>query len=239
MPRAAAVATERFNGFPDGGIDFFLQLEAEQSRTWFKAHQAEFERLWKRPLELFVAELQQRLADAFRGLDDVTPHFFRIQRDTRFARDKSPYKTYVAADLPIRPVPPDHQHEYGHGVPGLYCSFGLESDYIGLGSWHLGPEVLGKYRAAVDHARDGPRLHKIVDDLTARGFSLSSMESLKRTPPPYTQDHPRADLLKRKGLAAGIQIPEGLLQSRDLLDWSDLHLRMAQPLVAWLDKFLS
>ena len=65
------------------------------------------------------------------------------------------------------------------------------------------------------------------------------MESLKRTPPPYAQDHPRAELLKRKGLAAGIQIPEGLLQSRDLLDWSDQHLRMAQPLVAWLDNYLS
>jgi len=238
MARAAAVATDRFNGFPEGGIDFFLQLEAEQSRTWFKAHQDDFERFWKRPLELFVTELQARLEDAYPGLDEVTPHYFRIQRDTRFARDKSPYKTYVAADLPIRPAPHDPE-QYGHGVPGLYCSFGLESDYIGVGSWHLSPEKLGQYRVAVDHAKDGPRLQKLVDDLTAHGFNLSSMESLKRTPPPYPQDHPRAELLKRKGLAAGIQIPDGLLQSRDLLDWTDQHLRLAQPLVAWLDKHLS
>src|SRR5262245_59435691 len=114
MARAAPVATQRFNGFPEGGIDFFLQLEAEQSRAWFKAHQDEFERLWKHPLELFVAELQERLAKTYPGLDDVTPHFFRIQRDTRFAKDKSPYKTYVAADLPIRPAPHDPE-QYGHG----------------------------------------------------------------------------------------------------------------------------
>src|SRR5262245_31027726 len=138
MPQAA-VAQERFTGFPEGGIDFFLELQAEQSRTWFKAHQSDFERLWRRPLELFVTELQARLADAFPGLDEVTPHFFRIQRDTRFARDKSPYKTYVAADLPIRPVD-TAAHEHGHGVPGLYVSFGLESDFVGVGSWHLDPD---------------------------------------------------------------------------------------------------
>jgi uncharacterized protein (TIGR02453 family) len=236
MPNAA-VATEHFSGFPEGGIDFFLELQAEQSRTWFKAHQADFERLWKRPLELFVTELQARLGKTFPGLDDVTPHFFRIQRDTRFGHDKSPYKTYVAADLPIRPVAHEH-HEHGHGVPGLYVSFGLEADYIGVGSWHLSPEKVIEYRAAVDHARYGREVQKIVDDLTARGFGLESMESLKRTPPPYPQDHPRADLLKRKGLATTLQIPDDLLQSAELLDWTDEHMRLTKPLVTWLDRHL-
>jgi hypothetical protein len=64
------------------------------------------------------------------------------------------------------------------------------------------------------------------------------MESLKRTPPPYPQNHPRAELLKRKGLAAGIQIPDGVQQSAELLDWSEEHLRMARPLVEWLDRHL-
>jgi len=237
MPKAA-VAQERFTGFPEGGIEFFLQLQAEQSRTWFKAHQADFDRLWKRPLELFVTELQTRLSKTFPGLDDVTPHFFRIQRDTRFARDKSPYKTQVTADLRIRPTPHE-QHEYGHGVPGLYVSFGLEADYIGVGSWHMSPEKLIQYRVAVDHARYGRELQKIVDDLAARGFGLDSMESLKRAPAPYPQDHPRADLLKRKGLATGIQIPDELLQSAELLDWTEEHMRLTKPLVTWLDRHVA
>jgi len=237
MPQAA-VAQERFSGFPEGGIDFFLELQAEQSRTWFKAHQTDFERLWKRPLELFATELQARLADAFPGLDEVTPHFFRIQRDTRFARDKSPYKTYVAADLPIRPTETSAR-EHGHGVPGLWMSFGLEADYIGVGSWHLDPDRVNQYRAAVAHTRFGPQLQRIVDDLTARGFGLESMESLKRTPAPYPQDHPRAELLKRKGLAAGIQIPDGVPQSVELLDWADEHMRLTKPLVQWLDKHVA
>jgi uncharacterized protein (TIGR02453 family) len=234
MPKAA-VASEHFSGFPDGGIEFFLELQAEQSRTWFKAHQSEFERLWKRPLELFVTELQERLVDAFPQLDEVTPHFFRIQRDTRFARDRSPYKTYVAANLPIRPVPRDHEH----AVPGLYVSFGLEADYLGVGSWHMSPEVLDRYRVAVDDKRHGAALQALVDDLTGRGFELGSMESLKRTPPPYAQDHPRADLLKRKGLAVGIHVPEGLQQSAELLNWSVEHARLTRPLLEWLDRQLA
>ncbi|HEY3059983.1 MAG TPA: TIGR02453 family protein [Chloroflexota bacterium] len=240
MPKAA-VATEGFAGFPDGGIEFFLELQAEQSRTWFKAHQSEFERLWKRPLELFVTELQTRLSSAFPGLTEVEPHFMRIQRDTRFARDKTPYKTFVAASMSVRPGPPERMrdHEHGHAVPGLFVSFGLENDYIGVGSWHMSPEVLARYRTAVDHARYGKQLQGMIDDLGKRDFRIDSMETLKRTPAPYPQDHPRAALLKRKGLAVGLQIPDGLTQSKELLDWSEEHFRLTQPLVAWLDRHLA
>jgi uncharacterized protein (TIGR02453 family) len=98
-----ASRVERFSGFPDEAIQFFLELQAEQSRTWFKAHQADYLRLCRRPLELLMSELQQRLVGAYPGVADVEPHYFRIQRDTRFAKDKVPYKTNVAADLPIRP----------------------------------------------------------------------------------------------------------------------------------------
>src|SRR4051794_8672482 len=66
MPRAAAATpVERFDGFSDEAIQFFLELQAEQSRTWFKAHQDDFLRLCRRPLELFVTELCERLRPAF------------------------------------------------------------------------------------------------------------------------------------------------------------------------------
>ena len=74
MATAAATSTERFSGFPEGGVEFFLELQTEQSRTWFKAHQDDFERLWKRPLELFVYELRTRLSDDYPQLADSTPH---------------------------------------------------------------------------------------------------------------------------------------------------------------------
>src|SRR4051794_6981631 len=95
---AAEPQPERFGGFDDDAIKFLLDLQAEQSRTWFKAHQDDFVRLLRRPMELFVADLQRELTDVYPRIGSVEPHIFRIQRDTRFAKDKSPYKTNIAAN---------------------------------------------------------------------------------------------------------------------------------------------
>jgi uncharacterized protein (TIGR02453 family) len=236
MATATTIASERFSGFPEGGVEFFLELQAEQSRTWFKAHQADFERLWKRPLELFVAEIRVRLADAYPAITEGQPHFMRIQRDIRFSRDKSPYKTFVAASVPLRPVVGEADDM--HGAPGMYFSFGLEADYIGVGSWHMSTEVLQRYRQAVAEDRTGAPLQKSIDGLRERGYGIEAMERTKRVPPPYPQDHPRADLLKHKGLAIGAQVPEGLTQSPELLDWSESQLRLCKPVVDWLDHIL-
>ena len=212
-------------------MQFLLQLQAEQDRAWFKAHQADFQRLCRRPLELFVYALRTRLLDVYPGLTEVEPHFFRIHRDTRFSRDKSPYKTNVSAHLPIRAE--------GEVVPSLYVSFGLDEEEIACGCWHLSPEVLSRYRAALDHAALGPEAQATVDDLTAAGFRVISMEALKRVPPPFRQDHPRAELLKHKGLAVSICPPEGLAERPELLDWAEQRLRAAAPLNDWLLRALS
>jgi hypothetical protein len=81
-------------------------------------------------------------------------------------------------------------------------------------------------------------LQKIVSKLQREGWSLGSMEALKRVPPPYAQDHPRGELLKRKGLAASIQPPEGTSATRALVDWAEARLREAGPMINWLDRNL-
>jgi uncharacterized protein (TIGR02453 family) len=227
---------ERFAGFPDAGVQFLLELQAEQNRAWFKAHQADFIRLCRRPLELFVYELKERLLDVYPGLEDVDPHIFRIQRDTRFARDKSPYKTDVSAYLPTHAAP-DNADPHGH-VPGIYVSFGLDEELIAMGCWHLPPELLTRYRAAVDHPKSGKEVQTIVDTLQTEGFGLSAMETLKRVPPPYAKDHPRAELLKHKGLAVHAILPDRLASTPGLLDWAAERLRHAAPLANWLDRVL-
>ncbi len=233
---AEATRVERFNGFPDEAIQFLLELQAEQSRTWFKAHQDDFWRVCRRPLELFVAELCERLADVYPGLVDAEPHFFRIQRDTRFSKNKEPYKTNIAADVPIRPRLEDEQE---HGVPGVYVSFGLEGEYVGIGVWHMSSGVLQRYRGLLDHPRQGAQFQRLVDGLLARGCQVAAMEKLKRVPPPFAQDHPRAELLKHKGLAVMAQPKPNLSGSRLLVDWAEAELRAAAPLVHLLDTALS
>jgi uncharacterized protein (TIGR02453 family) len=233
----AAVATgvERFEGFSDEAVQFFLELQAEQSRTWFKAHQADFARLWKRPLELFVAELCERLVDVYPGILDAEPHFLRIQRDTRFSKDKTPYKTFVAASVGIRAADGDE----AHSQPGMYVSSGLDGEYVAIGSWHMTPAILQRYRALLDDARQGTEIQAMVDGLVANGFRLEAMEKLKRVPPPFGQDHPRGELLRHKGLAVVAHPAEDIGTSRALLEWAEARLRSAAPLMHRLDKSLS
>jgi uncharacterized protein (TIGR02453 family) len=227
--------SQRFAGFPDEAIQFFLELQAEQSRTWFKAHQAEFVEYCRRPLELLVYELQDRLADVYPHIKTVEPHFFRIQRDTRFAKDKAPYKNNVAADLPIRVR---GEGDDQHTTPGLYLSFGLDGEFVAIGSWHMPPEVLSRYRAQLDDRRLGNQLKSAVDKLLADGWQLASMETLKRVPPPYPQDHPCGELLKHKGLALSVQPTEGISATPAFADWIEAKLRDASGVVRWLERNL-
>jgi hypothetical protein len=91
----------------------------------------------------------------------------------------------------------------------------------------------------VDDPRQGPQIQRLVDELLAHGCELHAMEKLKRVPPPFGQDHPRAELLKHKGLALGAQPPENSTSSRQLLDWTEATLRATAPLVHRLDKRLN
>jgi uncharacterized protein (TIGR02453 family) len=235
MP-AVATQVERFEGFSDEAIQFFLELQAEQSRTWFKAHQDDFTRLCRRPLELFIEELRDRLVPVYAGIVDAEPHYFRIQRDTRFAKDKTPYKTNIAADMAIRARGED---ENEHGIPGLFFSWGLDGEYLGIGAWHMSPAVLARYRGVLDAFQSGAEIQRLVDELQAQGFSVEAMEKLKRVPPPYSQDHPRAELLKHKGFAVMAQPTENVSSSRLLLDWAEAQLRAAAPLMHVIDKALT
>lgn len=230
-----AQRTDKFQGFTDDAIQFLLELQAEQSREWFRVHQDDYVRLCRRPLELLVAELQERLARVYPHIVEVEPHIFRIQRDTRFSKDKSPYKTNLAANIAIRPPSGDEDQ---HTTPGMYFSFGLDGEYVGIGAWHMEPPVLLRYRAQVDDPRAGAQLNTIVTKLQHGGWNLSSMEALKRVPAPYPQDHPRAELLKRKGLAASIQPPAGVSASPELVDWAEARLREAAPMLNWLQRHL-
>lgn len=226
---------ERFSGFPDEAIQFLLELQAEQSRTWFKAHQDDYVRFCRTPLELLVAELQERLSDVYPYISMVEPHIFRIQRDTRFAKDKAPYKTNLAASIPLRPAETDDDR---HTRPGIYLSYGLDGEWVALGAWHMHADDLAVYRELLAKPRVGTQLMNIVNRLLEDGWQLGSMEALKRVPQPYPQDHPCAELLKRKGVAVSIQPAEGVSATPTYADWAEARLRQAAPMIRWLDRHL-
>ncbi|HUZ78479.1 MAG TPA: DUF2461 domain-containing protein [Chloroflexota bacterium] len=231
-PTPALVPTQvRFQGFPAGGFDFLLELQAHQSREWFKSSKERYQELWVRPLEALLEDMAARLVGDFPEVLAGRRHVFRIQRDTRFSADKSPYKTNVAAHIQVRP---SLGAEWA--VPGFYVHFGLENNFIGGGSWDVGKELLPRFRAAIADERQGGELAAIVSQLTPRGIELASHERLKRVPAPYPQDHPRAELLKLKGLSAGTQdVPEELMGQPAFVDWLFEQLHHISPLIHWLE----
>ena len=231
---SAPALAGQFTGFPPGGFNFLLELQAKQSREWFKTNKQRYEELWVRPMEALLADLPGRLSDVFPEMPQAHRHLFRIYRDTRFSADKSPFKTHVAGHVSIRP------HEHGTWfVPSLYVHFGLDESVVALGSWELDKERLQLFRQAVDDERKGGELSKLLKTAEKSGFNAHSHEGLKRVPPPYPQDHPRADLLKLKGLAVSlVDLPEELMPSTELLDWLADRLHQAAPVALWMDKHL-
>lgn len=216
-----------FLGFPD--TQAFLQdLRANNERAWFQANKARYERAYKAPAEAFVAELRPRLE----ALAEVAlgGKLFRIHRDVRFSKDKSPYNAHLHIGF---------QHQRAGGEPrrrgGFY--FGLDPDKLtlGVGAFDFGPADLDRYRKAVADDGWGGDLEALLAGLDARLYEAE----LKRVPAPYPADHPRADLLKHKGLSAWRDVDDpALVASPGLVDAVMTHFEALDPLNVWLTDVL-
>lgn len=186
-----------FQGFPDEGLVFYEGLEADNSRTYWTRHKAEYETHVRAPLQALLDEL----APAF-GAAKI----FRPYRDVRFSHDKTPYKTHQGAV-----VNPD-----GRGAGGWYVQISADGLHVSGGCWRLESDQIERYRRAVADPVQGPRLQSEVARLVRGGFTIEG-ERLSRLPSGVPADHERADLLRHKSLHAS--------KSWEPADW--LHERAA------------
>ncbi len=209
-----------FAGFEPDAIRFLLELRANNERVWFQPRKAEYERLLKDPLEALCEALGERFRA--RGIplraDARSP--FRIYRDVRFSKDKSPYKTHVAADFPWTEDggPPESasRTESVHGVGG-YFHFEPDEGYVGGGMWHPDRPRLQAWRAmVVERPRD---VHRVLDAPAFTAvFGEVGGERLKRVPPGFAADHPEAELLKLKDVTFGRSLGDDEILSPALPD---------------------
>ncbi|SRR5581483_2580159 len=231
MATRTADRIQPFTGFPGGGYDFFLELQAKQSRDWFRTNKLRYEQLWEQPMRALIADLATRLRDVFPTIQPEGK-IFRIYRDTRFSLDKSPFKTHIAAHILL-----SERAVQDWSTPGFYLHFGLEDNVAALGRWMMSKEAVAIYRQAVAEERTGAPLQRLFEELEAADFHFEAHEALKRVPPPFAQDHPRAGLLRLKGLAVSTpEIPEELLQSADIASWISDQVHRAAPIVTWLQE---
>jgi uncharacterized protein (TIGR02453 family) len=191
MPRTDAAQT-RFEGFPPGGVDFFRALALKQDRDWFKAHKADYERLWVEPMQALLDELSAPLKASFPQVGRSPAKIFRIYRDTRFSKDKAPFKTSISAVVPLFPGGMMERSAF-------YFELG-PTPFFASGRWMMEPLPLKRFRKAVADDKKGVPFAKLVQRATSAGFTVSSQQQLVRVPKPWDKEHPRADLLRHRAV---------------------------------------
>jgi uncharacterized protein (TIGR02453 family) len=219
-----------FKGFSTETITFFLQLSQNNNKSWFEAHRQQYEQAVMSPSRTLVEALGSRLATIAPGVHAdprVNHSLFRINRDVRFSKDKSPYKTYFALLF-----------WEGQG-PKLECSsfyFHVEPPnlLLGAGIYIFPDHILKAYRQAVIDPDQGPALAGALQAVQEAGFSVDG-KRYKRVPRDHPADHARADLLMYNGLTAGFnsEIPE-VFFTPELVDYCFENFRAMLPLHNWL-----
>jgi len=201
-----------FKGFPTDAVDFLGKLEANNNREWFNAHKADYERACKEPMQLLLDDLDAKFGTSNSKL-------FRIHRDVRFSKDKTPYKTWQAA----------------HFAAG-YLSLSADGLYVGTGAYMLEGPTLERYRKAVADDRTGAELVKAQAALRKKGYEVEGHgDALKTVPRGYDKEHPRAELLKQKSVLAGKTFTPSEVSSPKLVAAVTKAITDIKPLTSWLD----
>ena len=186
-----------FAGFPAGCRRFLRELETHNTKQWFEAHRAEYEECLLDPARAFVVALGKRLKKIAPGVHAdprVNKSLFRINRDTRFSADKSPYKTNLGVWF-----------WDGAGkrmeCPGFYFHLDARRLMLGIGMYQFSKPALERYRHAVVDGKRGPALGRAVKTVTGCGLTLGG-EHYKRVPRGFDPEHKNAAYLRHNGLHA-------------------------------------
>ncbi len=166
-------AQPAFTGFPEAALDFYDDLELDNTRSFWAANKHVYDEAVRAPMLALTAAL----ADEF-----GTAKVFRPYRDVRFAKDKTPYKNHQGAFVAVGPA------------TGWYVEIGSPGVRVGAGYYRADSPDLARIRAAIDTEHSGQELERIVRRLKKRGFEVRG-EQLKTSPRGYSADHPRIELL--------------------------------------------
>ncbi len=202
-----------FTGFPVAALDFYDDLEMDNTKSFWTAHKEVYETAVKGPMTALVRALEPEFGAA---------KVFRPYRDVRFAKDKTPYKTHQGAFVPAGPS------------TGWYVEVAAPGVRVGAGFYEAGGERLAAIREAIADERTGTELVDLLAALTEQGWTLGG-ETLKTSPRGYDADHPRIGLLRHKSMALGRSYGfEPVIHTPGLLDRVRADWRAAAPFVEWV-----
>ena len=211
------MADQEFDGFPVAALDFYDDLELDNTKSFWTVHKPVWETAVRGPMVALTSALAAEFGPA---------KVFRPYRDVRYAANRSgPVTLYK-----------EHQGAFVQAAPGTgwYVEVAAPGVRVAAGSYDVSRERLAAIREAIGDDRTGPELTRILDGLERRGWTRGG-DRLKTTPRGWSADHPRMDLLRHRSLTVSrsygfepvIHTPALLAEVRR--DW-----RAARPLVEWV-----
>jgi len=215
--------------FSKATFAFLDELAANNDRAWFEANKARYEALVREPALDFITAMAE-------PLQDFAPHFraeprkmggslMRVYRDTRFARDKTPYKTNIGIQF---------RHELGKDVhaPGFYVHIATDECFFGAGCWHPEPDMLGRIRDLI--AAQPKRWVAARDDKKFAAHWELAGDSLTRPPRGFAADHPAIEDIKRKDFIGLASLSASQAAGKGLVKLAAERFATAAPLMKFL-----
>lgn len=221
----------RFTGFYRETINFFIRLRANNNRDWFLKNKKGYEDCVLNPSKAFIVAMGEKLKSLSPGLlavPQINKSLFRLNRDTRFSPDKSPYKTHLGI------------YFWEGEKPRMECSgfyFHLEPPklLLGVGIYMIPKSDLHRFRKAVIDPEKGKELSKAVKKISGTEELSLGGKFYKRIPPGFDPSHPNAEFLLHNGFYGGetLAIPKEFY-SADLVDFCFEKYKNLAPLHRWL-----
>jgi uncharacterized protein (TIGR02453 family) len=174
-----------FSGWSDAALEFYRDLDGQNDRSFWTAHKHVYGTEVRAPFDA-LSDLVEKEFGPLR--------VFRPNRDVRFSKDKSPYKTRCYAVTE------------GEGGESYYVEVSAKGLVVACGYWMMANDQLDRYRQAVDDDEAGASLEAIVARVRRRGLDIEG-PGLKTAPRGYPRDHPRIELLRYKSVAALRRFP--------------------------------
>ncbi|MGI9623376.1 MAG: DUF2461 domain-containing protein [Acidimicrobiales bacterium] len=208
---------------------FLADLESNNSREWFKANQPRYEGVVRQPALDFITDFAEPLAS-------ISPHFvadsrtvggslFRIQRDTRFSKDKTPYKLNTGMHF-------RHEMAKDAHAPGFYIHLQPRNCFMGVGLWQPESKVAYAIRHHIDENQSA-WVDSTANNQFAAVFSLGG-DSLVRPPRGFDPGHPLIEDLRRKSFMATTKLTQAQVTRRDFMDLFEARCRVSAPFMSML-----
>lgn len=225
--------------FTPATFRFFKALARNNAKPWFEAHRAEYEREARAPMQQLIEEMDVRLARfAPEITGDPKRSMFRIYRDIRFSKDKSPYKTHAACWFRHQDADERVGSEAEGGGAGFYFHLVPGASFVGAGIWMPPRPILNRLREAIaEHAAAFERIVR-QPSFVRRFGGLDDEAILKRMPRGFAETHRAARWLRYQSYTAGRRLKDGEVTSARLPSLLEADFTRLLPLVRWLNAAL-